>query len=98
MSYKENRAEHQRICILQMLDQEPDYSLNDSMIYDDLKRFALSCSRDTVLILLAWLEEQGLISIERLGRSHIARITQRGQDVAHGLITVPGVKRPSPGA
>lgn len=95
MSYQENMREHQRICILRMLDQVPDYSMNESMIADELGRWALACSRDQLKSLLAWLAEQGLITCEPIGHSQIARITQRGQDVANGLALVPGVKRPS---
>lgn len=95
MSYQENMREHQRLCILRMLDQVPDYSMNESMIVDELTRWALACSRDQLKSLLAWLEEQGLITCEPIGHSQIARITQRGQDVAKGLARVPGVKRPS---
>lgn len=95
MSYQENMREHQRISILIMLDQVPDYSMNESMIVDELKRWGLSCSRDQLKALLAWLQEQGLVVCEPLGHSQIARITQRGQDVAAGMAVVPGVKRPS---
>ncbi|PHS48768.1 MAG: hypothetical protein COB05_04460 [Marinobacter sp.] len=95
MSYQENMREHQRICILRMLNQVPDYSMNESMIADELARWALSCSRDQLKALLAWLVEQGLIACEPIGHSQIARITLRGQDVANGLAMVPGVKRPS---
>lgn len=95
MSYQETMREHQRICILRMLDQVPDYTMNESMIADELGRWALACSRDQLKSLLAWLAEQGLITCEPIGHSQIARITQRGQDVANGLALVPGVKRPS---
>lgn len=46
---------------------------------------------------LNWLEEQGLVQIERLSDGFmVAKITQRGLDVANGEAVVDGVKRPRP--
>ena len=44
---------------------------------------------------LAWLAEQDLLKVEQLDRLQVATLTGRGQDVATGAATVPGVKRPS---
>ncbi|MNY08793.1 hypothetical protein D3C86_1416660 [compost metagenome] len=51
-------------------------------------------TRDRVKTLLAWLEEQGLVRIERLAQVQVAHLTGRGQDVAEGRATVPGIKKP----
>lgn len=44
---------------------------------------------------LAWLAEQGLVDLggEILP---VVTLTGRGDDAAHGRITVPGVRRPAP--
>ena len=43
---------------------------------------------------LAWLREQGLVSLTDVSGCYVAEITGRGDDVASGLATVPGVKKP----
>ncbi|HIE1992208.1 TPA: ArsR family transcriptional regulator, partial [Klebsiella oxytoca] len=49
---------------------------------------------DTVRTHLAWLSEQGLVSLTDVSGCYVAEITGRGDDVASGLATVPGVKKP----
>jgi len=46
---------------------------------------------------LAWLQDLGLLSIEKVGQMAIATITQRGADVAEGRAVIPGIRRPRPG-
>jgi len=46
---------------------------------------------------LAWLAEQGLVTIEEVATVMIATVTRRGGDVAFGRAVVPGVRRPEPG-
>ncbi|AMK10865.1 hypothetical protein [Pseudodesulfovibrio indicus] len=97
MSYGEVVAEHLRITILRLLAEQPDYTLNDSMIRDLVPQFGFRPSRDNVRTQLAWLAEQGLVSTQCNGGCYIAHLTERGEEVAKGYATVPGVKRPSPG-
>lgn len=98
MSYQSDREQHQRLCILRTLDDQTGYRANCSFLMDVLSVYGLSCSRDALRTQLAWLQEQGMITTEQLGSTTIASVTQRGQDVAKGLATVPGIKRPSAGA
>ena len=53
-------------------------------------------SRDQVKGELRWLEEQRLVKIEDVGNGAVlvARLTERGADVAAGRARVDGVKRP----
>lgn len=97
MSYDEIVAQHLRITILRLLVEEPDYALNDSLIQDMVPAFGFRPSRDRIRTQLAWLAEQGLITLAPSGGCQVARLTERGEDVARGRATVPGVKRPSPG-
>ena len=46
----------------------------------------------------AWLEEMGLAEVEGLGAVKVLHLTGRGEDVARGRVSVPGVKRPRAGA
>lgn len=96
MSYSETVQRHARIAILRYLAEQPDYSLNDSMVRELLGQLAIAYTRDQVRAELAWLAEQGLVTIEELRDLQIAKITERGDDVAKGRATVPGIKRPGP--
>tara|TARA_B100000683_G_C12469796_1_gene547371 strand:+ start:159 stop:458 length:300 start_codon:yes stop_codon:yes gene_type:complete len=97
MSYGTIVAEHLRITMLRLLADQPDYSLNDSLMRDMVPQYGFRPSRDNIRTQLAWLAEQGLVRMECTGNCHIAQLTDRGEEVAKGYATVPGVKRPSPG-
>lgn len=97
MDYGNIVAEHLRITILRLLSEHPSYTLNDSMIRDLVPRFGFRPSRDSIRTQLAWLAEQGLVTVSCNGDCHVAHLTERGEEVAKGYATVPGVKRPSPG-
>lgn len=98
MAMHELIAEHQRLVILRSLNEAPGMDLNDSILSDILKMYSLRCSRDQLHTQLTWLEQQGYVTIEKIGQSDtwVSTITQSGSDVAEGNITVPGIKRPGP--
>ena len=87
--------EHLRLAILKLLDQAAGYSTNDSVLTDAVRSVGFAASRDQVRGELAWLAEQDLVACETLDRLLVATLTGRGQDVATGASTAPGVKRPS---
>ncbi|MDF7667973.1 ArsR family transcriptional regulator [Orbaceae bacterium ESL0727] len=97
MSYAEFLKEDQRLVILRILNEMPSYSSNSSIIYSVLEQYGHALSRDQVKTHMHWLAEQGLITIEILGLVFVARLTERGADVATGKAIVPGVKRPTAG-
>lgn len=98
-SFAELWREDRRLVILRTLAETSGYSCNDSILQTILVTFAHKCSRDQVRSELAWLQEQGYLTYDVLETgTYIATITQSGIDVAQGNITVPGVKRPGPGA
>jgi len=95
---KELLMADQRLVILRTLSGAPGYSANDSILDDILASFGHHISRDQVRTHLNWLEEQGLVNLQRAGeKTLVAVITQRGTDVASGQARVEGVKRPAPG-
>jgi repressor of nif and glnA expression len=81
-------TEDQRLVILRSL---ADYNgeLGESVLQDCLDDYGHRVSRDTVHTHIAWLAEQGLVN-----GYFIAELTGRGQDVAEGRASVPGVKKP----
>ncbi len=101
MALKQLIAEHQRLVILRMLADVPGYDLNESILQDGLSAYGLDISRDALKTQLAWLEEQDLITIDKVGTSQNstqkAMLKTRGQDVATGRAHVPGIKRPRAG-
>ncbi|BCA67346.1 hypothetical protein JE86ST02C_06700 [Escherichia coli] len=87
-------TEDQRLVILRSL---ADYNgeLGESVLQDCLDDYGHRVSRDTVHTHIAWLAEQGLVRKRTLVNGYfIAELTGRGQDVAEGRATVPGVKKP----
>ncbi|WP_321392800.1 hypothetical protein [Emcibacter sp.] len=98
MSFAEKMKEDRRLCILRLLHEQPEYTLNHSVLKLGLGELAHHISEDVVLSEIAWLAEQGLVTAKTLENNlRIVKLTQRGSDAATGSATVPGVKRPSPG-
>jgi Fe2+ or Zn2+ uptake regulation protein len=99
MSLVQTIAAHQRLCILRLLAAAAGYRLPDSLLRGGLDDFGLAASRDQVRALLAWLQEQGLVTqAAPAATAVVATLTERGLDVAEGRAHHPGVHKPSPSA
>ncbi len=98
MSYQEEVREHARIAILRMLEDAPKYTSNVSMITSLLPRLGIGFSRDQVETEVRWLGEQGLVTIEDHAGFIVATATVRGVEVATGIVTHHGIRRPRPGS
>lgn len=85
----------QRLVILRSL-VDAGGEANESILQDCLDVFGHRVSRDQVRTHITWLAEQGLVVVENIGSYMVANLTGRGQDVAEGRSTVPGVKKPRP--
>jgi hypothetical protein len=95
MDLHEQWRQHLRSSILRTLKNAPEYSANDSIVTDVVRSVGINASRDQVRTEMAWLKEQGLIRTQELDKLIVATMTERGEDVAAGRATVPGVKKPS---
>lgn len=95
-SFAEIMTEDRRLVILRSLENCAGYESNESMITIALHQFGHRVSRDQVRTEFTWLKEQGLITLEEIAGVMIATLTQRGIETAQGIVTTPGVKRPSP--
>ncbi len=84
-----------RLMILKILAKNAGY-LNIYTLQGCLAAVAHEVSLDRLKTDLAWLREQGLISLGEIGKVCIAKITVHGNAVASGRTVVPGVKRPEP--
>src|SRR5262245_45284068 len=96
-SFAEHFAADRRLVILRLLAGAPGYQANEYLLHAALPNKGHSVSRDMIRTDLAWLAEQGLVSVKRPEDVAIATLTERGVDVGAGRAAVPGVKRPLPG-
>lgn len=96
MKFAEVINADQRLAILQILEQDPDYSHNEHVLKQGLQYLAHNISSDLVRTHITWLEEQGLVTVERdtVTGLWIVKLTRRGEDAALGRVRVPGVARP----
>ncbi len=83
-------AEHRRIAISCL--GEGDYSANESLLADFCAS-RIGATRDQVRSELTWLGEQGSWTLRTISDVMIARISERGLEVAAGRVAHPGVKR-----
>lgn len=88
---------HVRLSVLRLLDAQPSYCANDSVLYQAVNALGLSCTRDQMRNHLGWLAEQrALTKVEHGVGVIVATLTERGSDLANGRSEIPGVQRPSP--
>lgn len=88
-------AETQRLRVLQLLEGDPEGACSADELRAGLeavepRRISYRRVRD----LLDWLAGKDLVAIEDRGTRLTARITERGEDVALGGSSFPGVARP----
>ena len=97
MSYSKLIAEHVRLAVLQVLEQDAQYAHNETVLQAALSAVGHGVSADRLRSELAWLAEQGLLAVSDVGGLQVAKLTARGGDAALGRTNVPGVARPRPG-
>lgn len=85
-----------RLVVLLSLAQDTGYAHNEYVLKEMLAQLGHSVSRDKLRTELNWLDEQGLIDLQDVAGTTVAKLTGRGKDVAEGAVIVPGVKRPEP--
>lgn len=86
--------EDMRLVILRILAEMPSYTANSSLLCTALSHVGHYPTRDQVKTEIRWLEEQALVTVETFADLLVARITERGADVAAARTVVPGVKKP----
>ena len=91
--YQEFRGKHQRLALLQVLSQAPEYGHSETVLQAALRELQLSASRDRLRVLLDWLAEMELVRLSEVRGMQEVRLTARGDDVARGLSRVRGVAR-----
>lgn len=91
-------AEHRRLTVLRHLERSAHHTSNASILTDVANGVGVPSTRDQLNAALAWLDEQGLVTLARSGDFVVATATARGCEVATGHALHPGVKRPSVGS
>lgn len=91
-------AEQRRYRLLRFLSDSAGYHANEVLLKSVLNDLGIPTSRDRLRTDLNWLEDQGMVELRDVGGMVIAEITPAGADVATGVVTLPGIKRPEPGA
>lgn len=90
------QTETRRLAILQLLQRDPDYSINDALLQPLLASQGHGVAMAVVRADLAWLEQLGLLSTNALPGCTVAILRNDGVDVACGVSVVPGIARPRP--
>lgn len=96
MAESDIQTQTRRLTILQLLQKDPDYSINDAMLQELLRYRGLGISLAVVRADLAWLEQLGLLLTRDLPGCTVAVLRSEGIDVALGESVVPGIARPRP--
>ena len=93
---KDIQTESRRLAILQLLQRDPDYSINDQLLQQLLAAQGHGVGIAVVRADLAWLEQLGLVATNDLPGCTVALLRSEGVDVAIGVSVVPGIARPRP--
>lgn len=97
MSFAEFQSADRRLVLLRALEAAAQYRANSILLRRYCDTVGHVVSADAIETDLAWLGEQGLVSLEHVQGLTIATLSERGADVAHGRANQPGVARPQPG-
>lgn len=93
MSYADYMAERIRLSILQVLALAYRREMNSRSLATSLHAQDLKASLDQIRVQIAWLADNGLVESIDGDADMLARLTDRGLDVANGLASVPGIRR-----
>lgn len=87
---------NQRILILQGLEKDSGRTLSNEMLQRLLKSYGHTLSLQDVNALIAWLEQRGYVSTERLGEAALilVHLSRAGLDVALGYTRAEGIDPP----
>lgn len=89
-------GKHRRLAILRLLADSPEYVSNSSVIDGVVNGLGLTSTYDQIMSDLGWLREQGFVTFDPDAAFVVVTGTQRGIEVARGLISHPGIQRPRP--
>lgn len=98
MSYADEVVKDARLRLLQLLSVKPAYTGNEVALQSELaNKYGHALARDRVRTELTWLEDQGLLVLQKPGGIMLATLTTAGLEVSGGIGRNPGVATPRPG-
>ena len=98
MSYSDAVTLDARLRLLQLLASNPAYTGNEVVLPLELvRKYGHTLTRDRVRTELTWLEDQGLLVLQKPGGIILATLTSSGLEVSCGIGRNPGVAAPRPG-
>lgn len=93
--YEDVLRADRRLVILQLLAQAREGQASARVLRKLLDQAAHPVSHDALRTDIAWLTEQGLVTADDIDGACFVTLVDRGEDVASGRATVPGVSQPS---
>ena len=97
MNYPRYRTGSMRRMALVALSLSPDYRATLTTLRKALSGVGFNPSADTLRTEVAWLAEQGAVDFAEDGPNLAVSLTERGEDIAAGRASVPGIAAPSAG-
>jgi len=86
-----------RLRILQTLSRQPAYTTNQEVLLYALREQGQAISHDRLYVELSWLQQvAGALAYQHAGGAHVAQLTNKGLDVVNDLLSIPGIRRPTP--
>lgn len=92
--FAQHLSEDRRLVILRLLAAMATYSSNSGVLLLALQAHGHAITRDQIRTELHWLAEQNLVTNTEYDSALVTTLTERGQEAAAGIASVPGVKRP----
>lgn len=96
LTIEEVKTRHRRLAILRALAGTTSGSANLFVFRNWLPELGLAVATDELRADIRMLASAGLVVLKDDHDSWPFTLTQRGEEVAQGLITVDGVEKPSP--
>ena len=96
LTIEEVKTRHRRLAILRTLAGTAGGSANLFVFRNWLPELGLAVATDELRADIRMLASAGLVVLKDEHDAWPFTLTQRGEEVAHGLVTVDGVEKPSP--
>ena len=96
LTIEEVKTRHRRLAILRALAETASGSANLFVLRNWLPELGLAVATDELRADIRMLASAGLVVFKDDHDAWPFTLTQRGEEVAQGLITVDGVEKPTP--
>jgi len=91
------KTQHRKYLVLRALYDEASYGLNERVLADFLKMYALGGTRDELRTLYDDLQREGFAEIAVVDEIQVLSLTLRGAELVERKIIAENIYRPGPG-